>query len=272
VIARHLADYLRRTDPLAKTIVFCIDQPHAEQMRDALTRAAAELVARYPGYVERIVADEGAEGKRVLGRFSLPDELMPAVVTTSRLLTTGVDVPTCKNIVLARPVNSMVEFKQIIGRGTRLHEPGKLWFTILDYAGATRLFFDPDFDGDPELVEVEPLIPRPATEATTVDTVGPTEPPTDDQTEQSSTNGATTSTRAVTRPPATISDSVTGEYISESPGADAVVVGSDTGPTANGDSSATTELPPTAGARRGSATARWRGRGRACSSGSATTS
>ena len=83
------------------------------------------------------------------------------IVTTSRLLSTGVDVPTCKNIVLARPVGSLVEFKQIIGRGSRLYEPEKTWFTIIDYAGAINLFFDPNFDGDPELVEVEPLVPQP---------------------------------------------------------------------------------------------------------------
>src|SRR5213078_4183676 len=77
-----------------------------------------------------------------------------------RLLSTGVDVPTCKNIVLARPVGSLVEFKQIIGRGSRLYEPEKAWFTIIDYAGAINLFFDPNFDGDPELVEVEPLVPQ----------------------------------------------------------------------------------------------------------------
>ena len=81
-------------------------------------------------------------------------------MTTSRLLSTGVDVPTCQNIVLARPVGSLVEFKQIIGRGSRLYEPDKTWFTIRDYAGAIKRFFDPNFDGDPELVEVEPLVPQ----------------------------------------------------------------------------------------------------------------
>ncbi len=116
---------------------------------------------RYRGYIERIVSEEGAEGKRALGRFSTPEERAPVIVTTSRLLSTGVDVPTCKNIVLARPVGSLVEFKQIIGRGSRLYEPEKTWFTIIDYAGAIKLFFDPHFDGDPELVEVEPLVPQP---------------------------------------------------------------------------------------------------------------
>jgi type I restriction enzyme, R subunit len=160
-IAHHLAAYLQRTDPLAKTIVFCVDQQHAEDMRRALEKACIEQARRYKGYIERIVSDEKAEGKRTLGRFSMPEEHRPVIVTTSRLLSTGVDVPTCKNIVLARPVGSLVEFKQIIGRGSRLYEPEKTWFTIIDYAGAIKLFFDPQFDGDPELVEVEPLVPQP---------------------------------------------------------------------------------------------------------------
>ncbi len=161
VIAEHLMRYLARTDANAKTIVFCVDQAHAELMEAALQRLATGPAARR-GYVERIVSDEGTEGRRALGRFSTPDQPLPVIVTTSQMLSTGVDVPTCQNIVLARPVGSMVEFKQIIGRGTRLHPPDKTWFTILDYAGATRLFFDPDFDGDPEFVERELLIPAPA--------------------------------------------------------------------------------------------------------------
>lgn len=161
VIARHLATFLQQTNPLAKTIVFCVDQSHAEKMREALERACVEYVTRYRGYIERIVSEEGSDGKRALGRFSTPEERTPVIVTTSKLLSTGVDVPTCQNIVLARPVGSLVEFKQIIGRGSRLYEPEKTWFTIIDYAGAIKLFFDPNFDGDPELVEVEPLVPQP---------------------------------------------------------------------------------------------------------------
>ncbi|HXX79426.1 MAG TPA: DEAD/DEAH box helicase family protein, partial [Ktedonobacteraceae bacterium] len=160
-IARHLATFLQQTNPLAKTIVFCVDQNHAEQMREELERACAEYVRRFPGYIERIVSDDGTDGKRALGRFSTPEEPTPVIVTTSKLLSTGVDVPTCQNIVLARPVGSLVEFKQIIGRGSRLYEPDKTWFSILDYAGAIKRFFDPNFDGDPELVEVEPLVPKP---------------------------------------------------------------------------------------------------------------
>ena len=157
-IAQHLAAFLQRTDPLAKTIVFCVDQAHAEAMRIALEEACAAFAPANADYIVRIVSDEGPEGKRALGNFTTPDETFPVIVTTSKLLGTGVDVPTCKNIVLARPIGSIVEFKQIIGRGTRLFELKKRWFTILDYAGTIKHFFDPDFDGDPELAEKETLV------------------------------------------------------------------------------------------------------------------
>ncbi len=165
-VAAHLARYLRATDFRAKTIVFCVDQDHAEKMRLALERELADQVAelgrRGETYVERVVAEEGADGRRTLGRFSNPEENSPVIVTTSRLLSTGVDVPTCKNIVLARPVNSIVEFKQIIGRGTRLLEPQKTWFTIVDYAGATKHFYDEEWDGDPQFVDLDTLFPSAA--------------------------------------------------------------------------------------------------------------
>lgn len=165
-IAAHLARYLRATDLRAKTIVFCVDQDHAEKMRLALERELADQVAEFgrrgETYVERVVAEEGADGRRTLGRFSNPEEISPVIVTTSRLLSTGVDVPTCKNIVLARPVNSIVEFKQIIGRGTRLLEPQKTWFTIVDYAGATKHFYDEEWDGDPQFVDLDTLFPSAA--------------------------------------------------------------------------------------------------------------
>lgn len=163
VIAVHLARYLRTTDLNAKTIVFCVDQDHADRMRAALERELADQVAevgrRGETYVERIVAEEGVDGRRTLGRFSDSEQTTPVVVTTSRLLSTGVDVPTCKNVVLARPVHSIVEFKQIIGRGTRLLEPQKCWFTIVDYAGATRHFYDAEWDGDPQFVDIDSLLP-----------------------------------------------------------------------------------------------------------------
>src|SRR5204863_5284808 len=116
------------------------DQSHAEEMREELEQACTEHVSRFHGYIERIVSDEGTDGKRALGRFSTPEEPTPVIVTTSKLLSTGVDIPTCQNIVLARPVGSLVEFKQIIGRGSRLFEPDKTWFTIVDYARAIKLF------------------------------------------------------------------------------------------------------------------------------------
>ncbi len=166
-IAAHLAAFLQRTDPHAKTIVFCVDQAHAESMRAELAEACASFAPRRADYVVRIVSDEGPEGRRALGNFSTPDEPFPVIVTTSKLLGTGVDVPTCKNIVLARPVGSIVEFKQMIGRGTRLFEPQKRWFTILDYAGTIKHFFDPGFDGDPELAEKETLVAEPAVQEET---------------------------------------------------------------------------------------------------------
>ncbi len=123
-------------------------------MRAALNNLNADLVQQYPDYVCRITSDEGSVGKGLLSKFQELETVTPVVVTTSQLLTTGVDIPTCKNIVIARVVGSMVEFKQIIGRGTRVRDDyDKYFFNILDYTGsATRLFADPDFDGEPALV------------------------------------------------------------------------------------------------------------------------
>lgn len=154
-IARHLTAFMKRTDRLAKTIVFCVDQDHADEMRRALNNLNQDLVKRYPHYAVRVTAEEGLNGRAHLSRFQELDSIEPVILTTSQLLTTGVNAPTCKNIVLARVVNSISEFKQIIGRGTRLREDyGKLFFNILDYTGsATRQFADPDFDGFPEVDE-----------------------------------------------------------------------------------------------------------------------
>ena len=145
---------MKKTDRFAKTIVFCVDQEHADEMRAALNNLNADLVQQYPDYVCRITSDEGSVGKGLLSKFQELETVTPVVVTTSQLLTTGVDIPTCKNIVIARVVGSMVEFKQIIGRGTRVRDDyDKYFFNILDYTGsATRLFADPDFDGEPALV------------------------------------------------------------------------------------------------------------------------
>jgi type I restriction enzyme, R subunit len=160
-IARHLTDFLKKSDRFAKTIVFCVDQEHASEMRLALNNLNSDLVTQYPDYVCRVTADEGDIGRGHLGRFQDVDTKTPTVLTTSQLLTTGVDAPTCKNVVLARIVGSMSEFKQIIGRGTRVRDDyGKLWFNILDYTGsATRLFADPTFDGDPTRITEEQVAP-----------------------------------------------------------------------------------------------------------------
>jgi type I restriction enzyme R subunit len=153
-IARHLTDFLKASDRFAKTIVFCVDQEHASEMREALVNLNADLGAQHPDYVCRVTADEGAIGRGHLSNFQDLEKKTPVILTSSQLLTTGVDAPTCKNVVLARVVGSMSEFKQIIGRGTRLRDDyGKLWFNILDYTGsATRMFADPEFDGDPVLI------------------------------------------------------------------------------------------------------------------------
>jgi type I restriction enzyme R subunit len=158
-IARNLTDFLKNTDSFAKTIVFCVDQEHAEDMRKSLNNLTADIVKKYPEYVVRVTADEGKTGRGYLDRFMELETTVPAIVTTSQLLTTGVDVPTCKNIVLARTINSMTDFKQIIGRGTRVRDDyGKLFFNIIDYTGsATRLFADPDFDGEPALITEEEM-------------------------------------------------------------------------------------------------------------------
>jgi len=123
-------------------------------MRRALNNRNDDLVKQYPDYVCRITSDEGSIGKGYLSKFQELETVTPVIVTTSQLLTTGVDIPTCKNIVIARVVSSMVDFKQIIGRGTRVRDDyDKYYFNILDYTGsATRLFADPDFDGEPALV------------------------------------------------------------------------------------------------------------------------
>jgi type I restriction enzyme R subunit len=158
-IARHLAEFMKKNDRFAKTIVFCVDQEHAGEMRSALSNANHDLVAQFPDYVCRVTSDEGDIGLGHLSRFQDVDTKTPAILTTSQLLTTGVDVPTCKNIVLARVIGSMCEFKQIIGRGTRVRDDyGKLWFYIIDYTGsATRLFADPAFDGEPVKLTEEEL-------------------------------------------------------------------------------------------------------------------
>jgi type I restriction enzyme R subunit len=178
-VATHLTDFLKKTDRFAKTIVFCVDQEHASEMRTAVNNLNADLVQQYPDYVCRVTADEGEVGHGHRGRFQDVETRTPVILTTSQLLTTGLDAPTCKNVVLVRLVNSMVEFKQIIGRGTRVRDDyGKLWFNILDYTGtATRNFADPAFDGDPAFATQEEIDEYGQTKATEVLT--PEEPEVD---------------------------------------------------------------------------------------------
>lgn len=153
LVAKKIVEYLGVVgDPYAKTIVFCRTTEHAERMRSALVNAAGELARKNERYVMRITGDD-EEGKKQLDTFIDPESRFPTIVTTSQLLSTGVDAQTCKLVVLDKPIESMTEFKQIIGRGTRIREDkGKYWFTIMDFQGATKLFADPGFDGVPERV------------------------------------------------------------------------------------------------------------------------
>jgi type I restriction enzyme R subunit len=152
LVARKVSEFLKATDRFDKTIVFCEDIDHAERMRQALVNENADLCAQNRKYVMRITGDND-EGKAELDNFIHPEERYPVVVTTSKLLTTGVDAQTCKVIVLDQNVTSISEFKQIVGRGTRVNEDfGKLFFTIIDFRKATEHFADPDFDGTPEQI------------------------------------------------------------------------------------------------------------------------
>ena len=149
LVAAKVSEFLRATDRFAKTIVFCETTDHAERMRQALVNANADLAAANSKYVMRITGDDD-EGKAQLDNFIDPESTYPVVACTSRLMSTGVDAQTCHLIVLDKRIASMTEFKQIIGRGTRINEDyGKLFFTIMDFRGATALFADPNFDGEP---------------------------------------------------------------------------------------------------------------------------
>lgn len=149
LVAQRITAFLQATDPYDKTIVFCQDIDHAERMRQALVNCNKELVAEDSRYVVRITGDN-EEGKAQLDFFIDPESRYPVIATTSKLMTTGVDAKTCKLVVLDQRIESMTEFKQIIGRGTRIDEDyGKLFFTIMDFKRATELFADPEFDGDP---------------------------------------------------------------------------------------------------------------------------
>ncbi|MEU4772460.1 EcoAI/FtnUII family type I restriction enzme subunit R [Micromonospora sp. NPDC023644] len=155
LVAEKITDFLKQSgDRFQKTIVFCVDQEHASRMRQALINANRDLCSVNHRYVMRITGGDVA-GNAQLSNFIDPESAYPVIVTTSRLLSTGVDVQTCRLIVIDRPIGSMTEFKQILGRGTRVHEDtNKFTFTVLDFRGATSHFADPGFDGEPAQVYV----------------------------------------------------------------------------------------------------------------------
>jgi type I restriction enzyme, R subunit len=162
-IAKWVSDYLKESGRFQKTIVFCVDVEHAARMRQALINENADLVRENSRYVMRITGDD-EQGKEQLDNFIDPESKYPVIVTTSRLLSTGVDAQTCRLIVLEREVGSMTEFKQIVGRGTRVHEDTKkYYFTLIDFRKATNHFADPDFDEDPVQIyepgENDPVTP-----------------------------------------------------------------------------------------------------------------
>lgn len=149
LVARKISEFLKQTNRFDKTIVFCENIDHAERMRQALVNENGDLAAENSRYVMRITGDN-EEGKAELDNFIFPESKYPVIATTSKLMSTGVDAQTCKLIVLDQRIQSMTEFKQIIGRGTRINEDyDKFYFTIIDFKKATELFADPDFDGDP---------------------------------------------------------------------------------------------------------------------------
>jgi type I restriction enzyme, R subunit len=174
LVAAKVSEFLKESgDRFQKTIVFCVDEEHAARMRSALVNENEDLCDENHRYVMRITGSD-TEGQAQLGNFIDPESKYPVLVTTSRLLSTGVDVQTCRLIVLDRAVGSMTEFKQIVGRGTRVHEDTrKFYFTLIDFRGATVHFADPDFDGEPvQIYEPgpdDPITPPPGV------------PPTDDE-------------------------------------------------------------------------------------------
>lgn len=152
IVAKKITEFLKKTSRFDKTIVFCVDIDHAERMRQSLINENSDLTKENNKYIMRITGDND-EGKAQLDNFIDPASKYPTIVTTSKLMTTGVDAQTCKLIVLDSNINSITEFKQIIGRGTRIKEEyGKEFFTIMDFRGVTRLFADPEFDGDPVVI------------------------------------------------------------------------------------------------------------------------
>lgn len=182
-VAREITEYLKSTDRMQKTIVFCATEDHAERMRIALNNLNADMVKENPDYVVRITGSD-TYGKSKLDYFISVSAPYPVIATTSKLLSTGADCKMTKLIVLDEMINSMTEFKQIIGRGTRLREKeGKNHFVVMDFRNVTRLFSDPDWDGPIEIVEgFDPNhkpTPKPDTPGNGGDSVSP--PPTVDK-------------------------------------------------------------------------------------------
>lgn len=167
LVARRVMQFLNATDPYSKTIIFCEDIDHAERMRKAIVNVAGKLATDNHRYVMRITGDS-VEGKAELDNFIDPESRYPVIATTSELMSTGVDAKMCRLIVIDKTINSMTTFKQIIGRGTRIHEElNKYFFTIMDFKKATELFKDPQFDGDPVVIfepdgDEPPVPPDPA--------------------------------------------------------------------------------------------------------------
>ena len=194
LVAKRISEFLKESgDRMQKTIVFCVDEEHAARMRQALINENADLYQQNHRYVMRITGSD-TEGQNELGNFIDPESAYPTLVTTSRLLSTGVDAQTCRVIALDREIGSMTEFKQIVGRGTRVHEDTKkYYFTLIDFRGATKLFADPDFDGEPVQIyepgeegpmtppdeppitepEDDPIPPVPGPDETVIIDVGP---------------------------------------------------------------------------------------------------
>lgn len=180
IVAKKITEYLKATDRFAKTIVFCTDIDHANRMRQALINENADLVSKNWNYCVKITGDDEV-GKQELDNFTDVEERFPVIATTSKMLTTGIDTKMVKFIVLESNIQSVTEFKQIIGRGTRIREAeGKVYFTIMDFRKATNNFARPDFDGDPvqiyEPKPDEPIVPPDVIEPTSPDGEEPHNP------------------------------------------------------------------------------------------------
>ena len=201
-VAQKITEFLKGSNRFSKTIVFCVDIEHARGMRKELANANTDLVAANSKYVMQITGDDD-EGKRHLDDFISPTEPYPVIATTSKLMTTGVDAQTCKLIVLDSNIGSMTEFKQIIGRGTRINEDfGKHYFTIMDFRNVTALFADKDFDGDPVRIK----------EAREADNISDAENEADDVPVTDELNGEEIRFPAPERPDVSIAEQDEAEY------------------------------------------------------------